>query len=76
MSAGETIRRLRTERELTQGQLAIKSDVSQARISCYERGGCDPNVKTFEKILNALGYQLVARKMKPSEGSENDNGAD
>lgn len=64
MSAGKTIKMLREKHGLTQGQLAIKSYVSQSRISIYEMERTDPNVETFEKILNALGYELVVRKRK------------
>ena len=64
MSAGTTIKMLREKHGLTQGQLAVKSYISQGRISIYERGGTDPSVQTFEKIINALGYELVVRKRK------------
>lgn len=62
MSAGKTIKMLREKHGLTQGQLAIKSYVSQSRISIYEMGKTEPSVQTFEKILNALGYELVIKK--------------
>ena len=62
MSAGKTIKMLREKHGLTQGQLAIKSYISQGRISIYETGKTEPSVQVFEKILNALGYELVIRK--------------
>ena len=62
MSAGKTIKTLREKHGLTQGQLAIKSYISQGRISIYETGKTEPSVQVFEKILNALGYELVIRR--------------
>jgi transcriptional regulator with XRE-family HTH domain len=62
MSAGKTIKMLREKHGLTQGQLAIKSYISQGRISIYETGRTEPSVQVFEKILNALGYELVIRR--------------
>jgi transcriptional regulator with XRE-family HTH domain len=62
MSAGKTIKMLREKHGLTQGQLAIKSYISQGRISIYETGKTEPSVQVFEKILNALGYELVIRR--------------
>lgn len=62
MSAGKTIKMLREKHGLTQGQLAIKSYISQGRISIYETGRTEPSVQVFEKILSALGYELVIRR--------------
>ena len=64
MSAGKTIKALREKRGLSQEQLAIKSNLSQSRISAYELEKTEITAKTFEQILNALGYELVARKRR------------
>lgn len=64
MSAGTTIKLLREKAGMTQMQLSVIADVGQASISAYERGLYEPEMKTFEKIVNVLGYELVVRKKK------------
>lgn len=52
---GENLRRLRTERELSLGQLAERSGVSKVVLSQIERGGSNPTVNTLWKVANGLG---------------------
>ena len=64
MSAGSTMKMLRTKAGLSQFELAKKSGVTQAMISLYELEKSEPRVPAFEKILNAMGYELVVRRIK------------
>lgn len=64
MSAGSIIRRLRKEQGLTQEELADRSGIRQASISAYECGLYEPMLKSFEAVLNGLGYELTVRKMR------------
>jgi transcriptional regulator with XRE-family HTH domain len=51
---GETIRRLRQERNLSQQELADKIGVSNNAISQFERGVTVPGVFTFVDLAKAL----------------------
>ena len=52
---GRRLRRLRLDRELTQGQLALKSGVPQAHISRIESGRfCNLKLSTLSKLAMAL----------------------
>lgn len=64
MSAGSTIKTLRIKAGLSQQQLANKAGVAQAMISLYELEKSELKVLTFEKMLNAMGYELVVRRIK------------
>lgn len=52
---GENLRRLRTERNLSLGQLAERSGVSKVMLSQIERGDSNPTVNTLWKVANGLG---------------------
>lgn len=54
------LRRLRTERNLSLGQLAERADVSKMMLSQIERGGSNPTVNTLWKIANGLGVSYSA----------------
>ena len=55
MSLGKKLRHLRTEKNLTQKQLAKKVDVSLKTISRYEVGETKPRYrKTYDKIAQVL----------------------
>lgn len=64
MSTGSTIKEIRARRGLTQRQLAQKAGVTAQLIVGYENDKVIPKVNTFEKILNAMGYELYARPKK------------
>lgn len=64
MSAGNIVKMLRQKHDMTQIELTEKSGITQAMASQYELGKAEPRVYTFEKMLNALGYELVVRRKK------------
>ena len=52
---GERLRKARTEKHLTQENLAEKLDVSVAFLSRVERGSSHINLKRLSQICNLLG---------------------
>jgi DNA-binding XRE family transcriptional regulator len=50
--------RVRTERGMTQAQLAEAIGVAQPRIAEVERGDANPRLSTLSKIAHALGITL------------------
>ncbi|MCW8925851.1 MAG: helix-turn-helix domain-containing protein [Xanthomonadales bacterium] len=54
MSLGENIRRLRRDKQWTQGDLAQQSGVKVGHISKLERNESDPKLETLYKIMGAL----------------------
>lgn len=50
----ETVKKLRTEANLTQQELAEASSVNMHTISRIERGLTSPTVRILEKIIDAL----------------------
>jgi len=52
---GENVRRIRTERGMTQEQLAESSGFSQQYISDLERGRRNPTVVSLFELAQALG---------------------
>lgn len=48
------LRKLRTERNLTLGQLSKLSGISKAILSDMEKGGSNPTINTIWKIANGL----------------------
>jgi transcriptional regulator with XRE-family HTH domain len=55
---GGTIKKKRTEKGLTQAQLAEKSGLQQSHISRLEAGRYSPSWKTLGKIAEALGIEI------------------
>lgn len=55
MSIGQKIRRLRQVQQLTQEELAQRSELTKGFISQVERDLTSPSVATFLDILEALG---------------------
>ena len=49
-----TIVKARTDRNITQKELSIKTGIDQADISKIETGARKPSLKILEKIANAL----------------------
>lgn len=81
---GDNLNRLRTERDLTLGQLAALSGLSKAMLSDLEKGGGNPTINTLWKIANGLkvpytrlleesggGATLVRRADAPPQQAEN-----
>ena len=58
-SVGKHIRRLRTERNLTQEQLAEKLFVTRQAVSAWETGKAHPDVETLERIAAALDVDMT-----------------
>jgi transcriptional regulator with XRE-family HTH domain len=57
MSLGERVRRLRTERALSQTELAVAAGVTKLTVSRLERDVKFPHPKTLRSIAQALGVQ-------------------
>ena len=57
MKIGEKIKRLRLIQQLTQEELAQRSEVTKGFISQVERDLTSPSVATFLDILDALGVE-------------------
>lgn len=54
MSFGDNLRRLRSDKGFTQGDLAAKADLRIASISKLERDEGDPKLSTIYKLMDAL----------------------
>ena len=68
LELGETVKRLRKERGMTQEVLAKKSGISRATLSKLENGQiAQISVVTLNDILNHLGYELDIKAMNPFE---------
>lgn len=60
MISGEKLKKLRLLRELTQKELAIKSDLTDSAIRNYELGYRSPNEKQLIKLAEALDCDVSA----------------
>lgn len=59
MSIGENIKRIRTEKKMTQKELGEKlGGISQQQIGRWENGNAKPKIDTIQKIAQALGVYL------------------
>lgn len=54
----KNLERLRTERKMTQEELAKRVGVSQAAIAQYETGAAVPRLYVTVKIANALSIKI------------------
>lgn len=52
---GENLRKLRLEKDMSQGDLANALNVDRAYISNIENGRMNPTLSTLEKLARALG---------------------
>ena len=52
------VRWLRSERELTQGQLAAKAGITQQQVARFEDPDSNPTLGTIEALVRALGGSL------------------
>lgn len=64
---GRNVRRIRTERGMTQEQFAERSGFSQQYISDLERGRRNPTIVSLYELANALGATPVDL-IAPEEG--------
>jgi len=55
----ERIRELRREQGLSQVKLAVKADMDPATLNRIEQGKGNPNLRTLERIADALGVEVV-----------------
>ncbi|HEV2092571.1 MAG TPA: helix-turn-helix transcriptional regulator [Rubrobacter sp.] len=53
------IRQLRKERELSQVKLAVMADMDPATLNRLEQGKGNPNLKTIERVADALGVEVA-----------------
>ena len=49
----------RMAQNLTMGELALKSSVSQKHIANIENGNVIPTLETLEKLAKALGFDIA-----------------
>jgi len=55
---GENIRRIRLQKNMTQGGLCRKLDIDRAYMSNIENGNKNPTLATIERIAGALGVSV------------------
>ena len=65
---GENLRRLRTERNLSLGQLAKTSEISKGILSEIEKGNSNPTINTILKIADGLEHSLYGSSGRAAEG--------
>jgi len=56
---GENLRRLRTEKGLSQEQFAFEAKLHRTYISDIERGARNPTVLVLQKLAEALGVHAT-----------------
>lgn len=54
------LKKLRTERNLSLGQLATESGISKTMLSDIEKGGSNPTINTIWKIANGLNVPYTS----------------
>jgi len=52
---GQNLRKIRTKKKMTQGDLASALNVDRAYISNIENGRMNPTLSTLERLAGALG---------------------
>ena len=57
---GTLVRRARSERRLTQAQLAEISGIEQSNISAIENDRRSPSAETLHRLLFSCGFALIA----------------
>ena len=66
LELGDTVKKLRKERGLTQEILAKKAGISRATLSKLENGNiAQVSIVTLNDILNHLGYELDMKVLNP-----------
>jgi len=55
---GENMKRIRLEKDMTQGDICRKLEVDRAFISNIESGNTNPTLATITKIAGALGVSV------------------
>lgn len=78
MSFGDNLKRIRAEKDISQGDLAKMIDVHATHISRYERNLTSPTIDVAKKVADALevstnsliygsGEQIVKNKLNDAE---------
>ncbi len=69
---GDRIRIYRTEKGLSQEELAHRADIDASHFGKMERGEVNPSLSSLEKIISVLGITLedLFRDIQPSTGSK------
>ena len=71
LELGNTVKKLRKERGLTQEMLAQQADISRATLSKLENGHiAQVSIVTLNDILNHLGYELDVKVLNPFESDK------
>ena len=70
MNIGKSIKLCRENRQLSQKELAEKSDISKAHISLIENGKRDPSFTTIEAIAEVLDIPASIIVFLAAEGEE------
>lgn len=65
---GENLKRLRSERNLSLGQLSAMSGVSKMMLSQIERGASNPSINTVWKVADALQLPYTALLERETDG--------
>jgi transcriptional regulator with XRE-family HTH domain len=65
----ERIRQLRNEKGLSQAKLAVRADMDPATLNRLEQGKGNPNLKTLERVAEALGVEVTDLLGKASRRS-------
>ncbi len=67
MNITKQLKAIRAMAGITQKELAARSDVTQKQISFIE-GGKDCCISTLRRLLNEMGYDIVAVPIEKKEG--------
>ena len=62
MSFAENLKRLRSERHLSQRDLAKRLGLSNATIACYETGARKPSFEALVKLNDFFDYDLLSEE--------------
>lgn len=63
---GQTIKKIRQSKKITQAELALKAGITRQTLSKLENGEIDKvSVQVFVKLLDALEYKLQLEEKKP-----------
>jgi transcriptional regulator with XRE-family HTH domain len=66
LTLGNTVKKLRKEKNITQENLAKMAKISRATLSKLENGNiAQVSIVTFNDILNHLGYELDIKALNP-----------
>jgi transcriptional regulator with XRE-family HTH domain len=65
VQVGSALKRWRTDRRLTQEELASRSDLSYKFIGEIERGVANPTIKTLSTLARALDVEIVELIAEP-----------